>query len=201
MTTFLIFDLETDGLPKARNKSYTETSNFPEILQISWCFCAADQSRHELINETYYDKYLGYKGEKAVFYSPHITMKLLTDEGRPHEEIIEDITNIFAQTDYIISHNIEFDLNILFAFLHKNGAMRPEYLNIKSFCTMKHGTNICAIPNKWNHGKFKYPTLKELYRHYTKTEMDEELAHNSKYDTECLVDICRVMIFSLILVD
>ena len=201
MKTFLIFDLETDGLPKARNKRYTDVDNFPEILQISWCFCSANESNSikELQDESYYDNYLQYLGKKEVFYSPHITMDLLRDQGKSHGEIISDIIAVLSKTDYIISHNIEFDINVLFAFLHKNGAMCESFLNIKTFCTMKAGTEICALPNKWSSHKYKFPTLKELYFHYTKKEMDEDKAHNSKYDTECLVDICRIMIFSLIL--
>jgi DNA polymerase-3 subunit alpha len=199
MKTFLIFDLETDGLPKARNRSYTDINNFPEILQVSWCFCMADEENRVLINEEYYDKYLKYMGTKDVFYSPHITTKLLEEEGHDHKEVIEDIIEILSRTDYIISHNIEFDLTILFSFLHKNKAMSKEFLGIKTFCTMQRGTDICAIPNKWNRDRYKYPTLKELYQYYTNKEMDEARAHNSQYDTECLTDICRIMIFSLIL--
>lgn len=199
MTTFLIFDLETDGLPKARNKNYTEVDNFPEILQISWCYCNSNLSDRSLINEDYYDKYLEYHGSKKIFYSPHITSELLSTKGRPHNEVINDIKTILEKTDWIISHNIDFDINVLFAFLHKNDAMKASYLDINTFCTMKKGTNICAIPNKWSKHHFKFPTLKELYTHYLKKDMDSELAHNSKYDTECLVDICRIMIFEFIL--
>lgn len=191
MISAFIFDLETDGLPLKRNQRYTNVSNFPEILQISWCFAHIEDKK--FISEEYYDNYLLYLGDKESFYSPGITRELLGIKGKPHADIIADICAILNKSTHIISHNIDFDVNILFAFLHKNGAMKPEYLYLKQFCTMKIGTDIVKIIGRYK-GSFKYPTLNELYFYYMKENICADKAHNSKYDTECLVTIFKNML-------
>jgi hypothetical protein len=52
---------------------------------------------------------------------------------------------------------------------------------------MRHTKNIIKIINKF--GKYKYPSLKELYRYCFDKEIEN--AHNSKYDVINLYDAIK----------
>ena len=68
---------------------------------------------------------------------------------------------------------------------NKKAEMIIEEINKKKLlCTMRHTKNIIKIINKF--GKYKYPSLKELYRYCFNKEIEN--AHNSKYDVINLYD-------------
>ena len=172
----LYLDIETDGLPLQKYSS--SPNNYPNILQISYSL-----NRNKIDN--YYLKYKN-AGNMKEFYSKHITLELLEKEGLEYKDFIKIIIPILNKTNYIISHNIEFDVNTLFSFLHKNKAFKKIFLDIKTICTMNLGRYITKIIL---FNEYKYPSLEELYKCILNKEMNENKKHNSIYDTECLLEI------------
>ena len=79
-----------------------------------------------------------------------------------------------------MAHNILFDINVIKSELYR----RDKYYIIeeidkkKLLCTMTHTKDIIKIKNQY--GKYKYPSLKELY--FFNFNKDIEQQHNSMYD-------------------
>ena len=110
-----------------------------------------------------------------------ISTALAAHQGVPLTEVLENFKRALAQADYIVGHNVSFDRNIIGAeFLRIN---MPDLLVGKAIidtCTEETAT-LCALPGGRG-GKFKLPTLSELY-HFLFEESFEE-AHNATADVE-----------------
>jgi DNA polymerase-3 subunit alpha len=102
------------------------------------------------------------------------------ESGIKLENILEEFFNDYIKTDYIVGHNISFDINIVKVELKrimKNsmGNVRKMkriqyYLDLlenknKIYCTMRETIQLCAIEkiNKFGYPYYKFPKLVELY--------------------------------------
>ena len=93
---------------------------------------------------------------------------------------------IIKKADYIIGHNILFDIFVLSSELYrikyKNDfdVLQNCINNKKYFCTGEMGRNICKLPTKQKEYKYKMPKLEELY---IKTCGSNKMQfHNAKND-------------------
>lgn len=83
---------------------------------------------------------------------------------------MEDFYRSLKKTHLVISHNIMFDCNVVANHLWRYNLYNilDKFLTMPIFCTSINSTNILKIPLRGNSGKFKYPSLSELYFHYFK---------------------------------
>jgi DNA polymerase III epsilon subunit-like protein len=88
----------------------------------------------------------------------------------------------------LVGHNIAFDLNVIKSelFRLKMSAIIKEMDNKKIVCTMSS-----AMKLKVN-GKFKPPSLKDLYKHLFNKEQIN--CHNSKFDTLCTSEVYQELV-------
>ena len=72
---------------------------------------------------------------------------------------------LFASCDLLVCHNVMFDKIVVAHLLHCNRFETEAKLLMmqKSYCTMDRGTTLCKLPGF--KGKYKWPTLQELYMH------------------------------------
>ncbi|WP_138485269.1 3'-5' exonuclease [Dyadobacter bucti] len=100
--------------------------------------------------------------------------------GIPLEEALDILETDMAKCDLVVSHNLEFDRNVLGAeFLRGAGFnVLPQMLG---YCTMVSTTNFCAIPSPRG---YKYPKLEELYFKLFKVKLLG--AHDAMVDVEAL---------------
>lgn len=66
--------------------------------------------------------------------------------------------NNFDHANLLVGHNIRFDLEFIISEYRQ---ARYNFTYNDAFCTMKHFTNICKIPNYNGYG-YKWPKLEEL---------------------------------------
>lgn len=156
---FLIFDVETDGLPKSKYAFPEEVNNWPRVLQISWLLF--DKSGDIIDFDNSYLKYHGHVPEKATEKN-RITDEILLEKGQDHQVVWNKFIDAVRNSKALVSHNIDFDLPIVEAELIRNGYGK-HLSGKKTFCTMKTGTNYCRIPSPYGSG-YKYPTLEELFQ-------------------------------------
>ncbi|MGN0143744.1 MAG: exonuclease domain-containing protein [Clostridium sp.] len=78
-------------------------------------------------------------------------------EGQYFEDLVFDFINDFKEADFIIGHNVNFDIKFLKHELFTLGELF-EPKNI--FCTMAYYKNICRIPKA--NGDIKNPKLSEV---------------------------------------
>lgn len=152
---FLIFDIETTGLPKVWDAPVEEFDNWPNILEIAWQLF---NDRKELINEKSFiirpDK---YEISEEIESLTGISNKEAMENGIPIWAALQDFLSILIKfKPILVAHNSEFDVKVVEAHLIHNkfsSSLKPY----GKICTMKESTFFCKLPN------FKYPKLNELY--------------------------------------
>ena len=112
-------------------------------------------------------------------------------EGADLETVLREFNALVTKTDYLVAHNISFDLKIIGAEL-----LRKDFTNRlsrkKKICTMKSATNYCKLPGKY--GRYKWPNLTELHTKLFGKKFKE--AHDASVDIDatekCFWEMKRV---------
>ena len=176
---YLIFDTETTGLPKKWNAPITDTDNWPRCVQLAWQLhdnngkIISDSSC--LIKANDFD--IPFESEKIHGISTELSKQI----GLELDDVLSSFLNDLNKTKYIIGHNLKFDLNIIRAELYRSKL--EDTLKDKTVldtCTEKTAS-LCKIAGGRS-GKFKFPTLIELYQHLFSADFQN--AHNASADVE-----------------
>ena len=174
---FLIFDTETTGLPRNYNAPLTDFDNWPRMVQIAWQL--HDAKGNLLQHDSIIIKPEGYSIPLDTIKIHGITNERANEEGKDLKNSLEVFAQAVAQSNYLCGHNIEFDINIIGCeFLRcglSNAFEGKGVIDTKNDET----TEYCAIPGGRG-GKFKWPTLTELYQKLFNTTFGE--AHNAAFD-------------------
>lgn len=174
---FLIFDTETTGLPRSYNAPLTDFDNWPRMVQVAWQL--HDVHGNLISSNSIIIKPEGYTIPFNAVQIHGITNERAIEEGQNLKTVLQEFVVAVQQSKYLCGHNIEFDNNIIGAELLRCGlenvlAAKP-YIDTKNDQT----TEYCAIPGGRG-GKFKWPTLTELYSKLFNDKFDE--AHNAAFD-------------------
>jgi DNA polymerase-3 subunit alpha len=176
---FLIFDTETTGLPRNYNAPLTDFDNWPRMVQIAW---QLHDSTGKLLNhDAIIIKPRGYTIPFNAVQVHGISTERAHEEGQDLEEVLRNFASVVDQCSYLCGHNIDFDINIIGAEFLRCGL--PNYFETKARIDTKSDetTNFCAIPGGKG-GKFKWPTLTELYTKLFTSSFEE--AHNAAFDVQ-----------------
>lgn len=174
---FLIFDTETTGLPRNYNAPLTDFDNWPRMVQVAW---QLHDVHGNLINSnSIIIKPEGYTIPFNAVQIHGITNERANEEGQDLKAVLKEFVNVVNQAKYLCGHNIEFDNNIIGSELLRCGI--ENILAAKPFIDTKNDetTEFCAIPGGRG-GKFKWPTLTELYSKLFNDTFEE--AHNAAFD-------------------
>ncbi|MDA0774356.1 MAG: DNA polymerase III subunit alpha [Bacteroidetes bacterium] len=187
---FLIFDTETTGLPKRWDAPLKDAENWPRCVQIAWQLHDAQgkcvEHQEFLIQPDGYT--IPYDSEQVH----GISTALAEAEGIPLKEALELFSQTLQKAQFVGGHNVGFDLNIMGAeYLRVSNENPLENKPLIDTCTEETAT-LCALPGGRG-GKFKLPTLTELYFHLFNENFEE--AHNSSADVEattrCFLELLR----------
>ena len=176
---FLIFDTETTGLPRDYNAALTDLDNWPRMVQIAWQL--HDKTGKLLNNDSIIIKPENYTIPFNAIQIHGITNERALTEGKQLKLVLEQFILMINQCTYLCGHNIGFDINIIGAELLRCGL--PNVFNEKLIIDTKNDatTNFCALPGGRG-GKYKWPTLTELYSKLFNSPFDE--AHNAAFDVQ-----------------
>jgi DNA polymerase III epsilon subunit-like protein len=146
------FDLETTGLPKNRDASIYNKRNWPDIVEIAWV--VLDKYGKSIKKESHIIKQ--HKQIPQASVRVHgITKEITDEEGIELSEALESFANDVRQVEYIVSHNIHYDLPILESSMLKVGKS-PILKEKQKICTMQMAANRFG---RWN-GRI---SLKDTY--------------------------------------
>ena len=187
---YIIFDTETTGLPKRWDAPLSDSENWPRCIQIAWQL--HDERGALVSHEDYLITPDGFTVPFDAEQIHGISTELALDQGRPLEEVLNLFTQALSDADYVGGHNVSFDLNIMGAEYLRMGDRNPlEDVQIIDTCT-EETASFCKIPGGRG-GKFKLPTLTELYFHLFGKGFGE--AHNATADVEattrCFLELLR----------
>jgi DNA polymerase III subunit alpha len=174
---FLIFDTETTGLPRNYTAPPSDFDNWPRMVQIAWQL--HDEKGNLLQHDSIIVKPEGYTIPFATVLIHGITNERANEEGLDLTGTLQKFVEVLQQSSYLCGHNIEFDMNIIGAELLRCGF--ENVLEKRAFIDTKNDqtTEFCAIPGGRG-GKFKWPTLTELYQKLFNKGFEE--AHNAAFD-------------------
>jgi DNA polymerase III epsilon subunit-like protein len=175
--SILVFDTETTGLPFGKLEDET-LHLWPYIVQFSYILYDSNSNKLTKIKDNIIEVPISIPEESTKIHG--ITDKMSQESGIKLENILEEFFNDYIKTDYIVGHNISFDINIVKVELKrimKNsmGNVRKMkriqyYLDLlenknKIYCTMRETIQLCAIEkiNKFGYPYYKFPKLVELY--------------------------------------
>lgn len=115
---YLFLDTETTGLPKKRNADPMDFDNWPYVVEIAWLL--TDEFGLQVSGDKYIVKQ-NVKIPQEAIRVHHITNEDMNSKGVSPKVVYREFIDAVANCDYIIAHNIDFDLPILQCELYRNG--------------------------------------------------------------------------------
>jgi DNA polymerase III epsilon subunit-like protein len=114
----LLFDTETNGLPKRWNASIADVENWPAILSIAWQiwdFSAPGapvriETQERLLNPS---PAIVWDAEAATIHG--MSLELLRTEGQPPTAVFPEFMEKARTCDVIVAHNLSFDKSVVIA--------------------------------------------------------------------------------------
>lgn len=173
---YLVFDTETTGKPKKWNLPYTNTDNWPRLVQLSWLvfnknYEEIDRQDHIIFPE-------GFTIPSSVVKVHGISTARAKKEGKSLVEVLEKFAKAIEHSDYLIGHNISFDENVAGAEFVRTDIANTLFATPR-ICTMKQSTEHCKLPGKYG---YKWPSLAELHFKLFGEKFSD--AHNALADAE-----------------
>ncbi len=156
---FLIFDVETTGLPKDYKKPYTDTNNWPRLVQLAWKLCDRDGKTIEI--GKYIIKPNGFMIPKEAIKIHDIDNAIAMKDGFPLPSVIGGFQSALSKADFLVGHNLSYDFNVVASEMHRLHMVDSLKLlsSKKQICIMKISKDYCRLPSERG---YKYPTLEEL---------------------------------------
>jgi len=156
---YLVFDLETTGFPIDRYASPDDFKNWPYVVQIAWILF---DDEHKIIeHQNFYIKQpVEIPADATNIHG--ITTAMMLEKGIEPSNVYANFKKAIDNTEYLISHNIDFDIPIVHCDFLRND-IQWDFPSSKMICTMKAGSSFCKIPPQRN-GEYKWPKLTELYQ-------------------------------------
>jgi len=204
---FLIFDVETTGLPK-RNYGempyykYLDRYNESRVVQLSFSTYTEDgtllKEYDYIINCNSGDKLLRFTIPESSTEIHGITEDISIKKGITMEHALYNFINEVIDVKVLVAHNLNFDINILMSEIwrlqiayrkkehekYKFINMINELLKTEIYCTMLSTIDLCKIPfkNSYSNKKdnWKFPKLEELYEKLFHVKPTN--CHNALYD-------------------
>ena len=151
----IVFDTETTGLPitKGFNNyySYKDLDKYNSSRLLSICWQVYDNTT--FISSNYFiikpvDFTIDNKSKSCEING--ITQEMALEKGIDINEVFTKLFNDLINTDRLVAHNINFDVNIILSELYRNNKNNIiDLLLSKSlYCTMINGKDIAKIKFK-----------------------------------------------------
>ena len=135
MSQYLLFiDTEATCLPKKWNQPYSNTKNWPHIVQVAWVIY--DKSGKEIKRENHYIINSDFKISAQAKKIHGITPQFLAVNGKNRNFIMGLLADDLQQYNpMMVGHFIELDLHLLNADFYRTG-IANNLKNLPVFCTM-----------------------------------------------------------------
>lgn len=170
MNNFLIFDTETTGLPKNWQAPMADLDNWPRVIQLAWL--VADNRGETLKSHEILIKPNGWEIPKEKFWIDHgFDTDISLRDGQPLDAAMGVFVEDMQTCEYMVSHNLDFDRNVLGAEMLRLGLKSPRKLT--KICTKELATDFCKLPFEGQRAwlskqkgaqRYKWPKLEELHK-------------------------------------
>lgn len=183
---YLFFDTETTGKPTYYNAPYSDVSNWPRLVQLSWIVSDGENILHA-------NDFIIKPTDFTIPYNSTLIHGISQEKALREGQIIKNTINSFLEElkeiKYVIGHNIDFDIKVIQAECYRLKLDDP-FKNKIIKDTMKSSVNYCRIPGG-RYG-YKWPKLSELYYKLFNRNFDN--AHNSMADIKATFDCYKELV-------
>jgi len=186
MSKYIVFDVETTGLPKSYKAPPRLFKMWPHIVQFSWLF---------IDNTVKTERSFIIKPNNYVIPEESVKIHKITNKKAQAEGVsINSVLKMFKEdcdkVDTLVAHNASFDKSVVLAACYRTKRNVGFLVDKKIICTMKSTTNLCKLKGKYGH---KYPKLEELY-YFLFQENPNVILHNSLEDARVTLKCYRELI-------
>jgi DNA polymerase III subunit epsilon len=162
---YLIFDTETTGLPRDRNGSVDDSSNWPYVVQVAWMTYDDETNRHTKSSD------IIRVSESVVISKESIAVHGIdrarcVREGVPIETVIRKFQRALRGADVVIAHNLDFDKPLIMAECGRHSIPHGFCNSKEYYCTMKNGIKLCKLEStnpRTGRTYYRYPKLDALH--------------------------------------
>lgn len=190
---YLFFDTETNGLPIRQTASPMEVNNWPRVAQLAWQLYSTDgHLQDEFCNLIKPD---GWTIPDEKFFRDHgHSTERCEMLGVPIASALERFIQAVERSEFVIAHNLSFDLPIMQAEMIRAG-MRASR-SPKRFCTMKGTTSLLQLPGPRG---LKWPNLQELHRFLFSTGFDggHDALMDVRMTAKCFFELVSLELISI----
>ena len=176
----LVFDTETTGLPKTKIINKDVLHLWPYIVQFSYIIFDTESKTLIKMKDCIIriPDFITISEEVSRIHG--ITNDISLSKGVNIVDVLNEFFVDFSSVDYIVGHNVSFDLNMIRAELNRviiNASHVEQVSEFQThlttinastniYCTMKESITLCAIEAKDKFGRTynKFPKLIELYQ-------------------------------------
>lgn len=164
---YLVFDVETTGLPKDWNAPVSKLDNWPRMVQLGWLTFNDQQEQLEAV--AHIIKPDDYTIPASSVSIHGISTETAREEGSDLGFVLTEFSDRVERTDTLVAHNLNFDEKVVGAELLRQ-EMQDLFSGKNKVCTKISGTDVCKIPGKYG---YKWPRLGELFEHLFEGTFDE----------------------------
>lgn len=173
----LVFDTETTSIKPG------------QICQLSYITIDASSKPQRTVGKNFFFTVEEMDPNAEAVHGFSLQKLYDLSNGLYFEDYLEEFLNDFVEADFIIGHNVNFDIKFL---KHELEGMGIEFTPKHIFCTMHYYINICKIPKA--NGEIKNPKLEEVvnFLHISKEQITEKANelfqgsgnyHDARFDT------------------
>ena len=164
MTTVIVFDTETTGLPSKYNAKVTEPGVWPYIVQFSWI--VYDIETMDMVKKEDYIiklKNMSIPPQSTKIHG--ITNEIMNEKGVDLVQVLAKFYEDLYKADICVAHNMKFDKSMIMVESVRYNINTDIWDNKIEFCTMLYGDGITNLTrlNYQNKTVPKHPKLIELY--------------------------------------
>lgn len=186
MRDYLLFlDTEATGLPRKWNLPYSDSSNWPSAVQISWLVFKNDGSLVK--SENHFIKNRDVELSPSAVKVHGITRDYLDTHGEERASVLELFSEDLMQYQpMVIGHFMEFDFHVTSADFFRCGLSNPLD-SLPQCCTMLASSVYTRDPS------VSYLRLSELYTTLfnTKLENPHDALVDAKATAECFFELLK----------
>jgi len=157
--SYLVFDVETTGLPKSMKISYKKFKKWPHIVQFSWIIV---DKKYNKVEKSFIIKPDNYTIPQESIDIHKITNEIANSSGVDIKQVIRTFITDCKTVNKLVAHNAEFDTCVILAACCRYKIPIDTIVSVRKVCTMKGTTKLCKLKGKY--GTYKWPKLEELYK-------------------------------------
>ena len=146
-TCCVVIDTETNGLFRKRGKN-------PRMVALAWSIFSVGKG--SIRKQSFIVQADDFDPNPSGLLKHGIDRTRALRDGIPVKAILEEFDRDidFLRLQLLISHNIEFDVQVLTSECQRTGFDLSRALNLPRFCTMKETTSLLAIPRGDRSGEY-----------------------------------------------